>query len=116
MSRLIAVVLAALGCICIALASDEPRLTPILLTLTPDTAKAGDIVVATGNTLGKSAVGSLYLSKGEVLVKVAIVKQDEESISFKVPDEIKPGRFGLTVLTLGLNPIYVDEPVVLTVE
>ena len=116
MSRLIVVPLVALGCICIALAADEPQLTPLLLTLTPDTAKVGDIVVATGNTLGKSVVGSLYLSKGEVLVRVTIVKQDEASISFKVPDGTKPGRYGLTVLRLGLSPTYIDEPVVLTVE
>jgi hypothetical protein len=116
MWRLVVVVLLALGCIAILLASDEPRVTPLLSTLTPNPARAGNVVSAAGDSLGKTVVESVYLSQGDNLIKATIVSQDEQSISFKVPDNTKPGRFGVTVQTKGPRAMYIDEPVILTVE
>ena len=101
----------------IALAADEPyRPVPMIKAVSPDTAKAGDELTATGSNLTKALVAELYLIQGEQTIKVKITAQKEEAITFTVPSAIKAGRYQLMVLTTGSNPQYLEEPVYLTVE
>jgi|SRR5271157_6062542 len=101
----------------IAAAADEPyRPVPMIKAVDPDTAKAGDQLTATGTHLSKASVASLYMIQGEKTIQVSVQSQTEETIQFKVPADVKPGRFQLMILTTGANPQYLEEPVYLTVE
>lgn len=92
-----------------------PNLTPIIRTVDPDSAKAGDNATAAGTNLDKAQVASVYLTQGDLMVKVKVVDQNETEIKFTVPDA-KPGRYGITVLTTGKEPRYIDEPLFISVE
>lgn len=101
----------------ITAASDNPvRLTPLIHAVDPPAAKCGEQVVASGDYLGKTVVESLYLTMGEATTKVEIVNQTDTSITFKVPDKAKPGRMGVMILTTGIQPQYIDEPVSVVIE
>jgi len=93
-----------------------PILTPIVKTVDPDTTKAGTDVTAAGTTLGNVAVASVYLSQGDLMIKVKVISETDNEIKFTVPETVKPGRYGITVLTTGKDPRYIDEPVFLSVE
>ena len=98
-------------------ASDNPvRPTPVIRMVDPPAAKCGVEVVATGEHLDKDIVESLYLTVGEAVTKVEILKQSGSSISFKLPEKTTRGRYGLMVLTAGFQPHYIDEPVSVNVE
>jgi hypothetical protein len=88
----------------------------MMKAVTPDTAKAGDELTATGTHLDKSAVGRLYIIQGEKTLEVKIETQNEEAIKFKVSAEVKPGRYQLMVLTTGPTPQFLEEPVFFAVE
>ena len=101
----------------VVLASDGPvRPTPVIRMVDPPSAKCGAELVASGDHLGKTIVEALYLTQGEATTKVAILKQTDTSITFKIPDDTKAGRFGLMILTAGVSPQFLDEPVFLTVQ
>ncbi len=95
---------------------NAPSLTPIIKTVTPDTAKAGSDATASGTSLSDQQVASVYLSQGDLMVKVKINSETDTDIAFTVPDTLKPGRYGITILTTGKEPRYIDEPVFLSVE
>jgi hypothetical protein len=100
-----------------AAAIDQPvRPTPVVKVLAPSPAKAGDELIATGQHLGKDFVSAVYLTKGEDIVPLEVKSQAENSIRVKLPDTLKPGRFGFMVLTSGDVPRYIDEPVFLNIE
>ncbi len=82
----------------------------------PGVGRAGDLLVIQGINLDRANVAALYLTDGNVDIKVAIVAQSATSITFKIPPEAKPGRFALMVLTTGKAPKLIEEPVKLTVE
>ena len=65
--------------------------SPLLSTVDPDTGKEGDTVSAKGQSLGKKAVGELYLTDGKHDVKTVILEQADDEIKFKVP-KIGAGR------------------------
>jgi hypothetical protein len=112
-----ALVIIVLAAFVLAAAIDQPVApTPIIRTVTPSPAKAGDHVVAAGDNLGQQAVASLYLTKGEDTFEVVVQKQTDRTIEFTVPASQKAGRFGLMVLTRGEVPRYIDEPVYVTIE
>jgi len=101
----------------VVLAADGPvRPTPVIRTVDPPSAKVGVELVASGDHLGKTAVDALYLTQGEATAKVAILRQTDTSITFKIPADTKAGRFGLMILTAGISPQFLDEPVFLTVQ
>ncbi len=101
----------------IAAATNEPyHPVPMLKAVDPDTAKAGDQLTATGTNLTKASIANLYMIQGEKTIQVAIQSQTEQAIQFKVPADVKPGRFQLMILTTGANPQYLEEPVYFTVE
>ena len=90
--------------------------TPMMRTVAPDTAKAGDILTVTGENLDKAKVAEVYLTDGKTEVKVSIVEQTETTLKVKVPDNAKPGRARLMVLTTGTQPQYLEQPVAVVIE
>jgi hypothetical protein len=96
---------------------DEPvRPTPLVRTLAPSPAKPGAVLVAAGQNLGREFVASAYLTQGENTYQLEITNQMPESLKVRIPADLKPGRFGLMVLTRGETPRYIDEPVFVNIE
>ena len=95
--------------------AEFPRMT----TVDPMTAKAGAVITATGEHLDKNNVAELFLTDYKSDFKVEVTEQSATAIKFKVPDAVKPGRFGLVIRTPGTqaNPAkdYV-QPVKVTIE
>jgi hypothetical protein len=88
---------------------------PRVTTVEPDTGKVGDIVTAKGESLDKSSIGEVYLTAGSHDTKVEITEQTEAQIKFKVPQNVKAGRYHILVLTADEKSL-VEQPVVFTVE
>lgn len=98
-------------------ATDQPSQgVPVLSTVAPESAKAGAVVTAQGEYLDKSRVAGLFLSTDKTDVKVEIVQQTPTLIKFKIPAEAAPGRYGLTVLMAGREPMLLEQPVILVVK
>ena len=88
----------------------------MIRTVDPTTAQTGQEATANGSSLDKAQVASVYLSQGDLMIKLTVISQSETEIKFKVPETAKPGRYGITVLTTGKEPRYIDEPLFITVE
>ena len=82
-------------------------------TVDPATAKAGDVVAASGSDIGSDKVSELYLTTGSTDLKVEIVEQTEKTIKFKVPAAVKPGRWALMI---NVKSQLMELPVKITVE
>jgi hypothetical protein len=65
----------------------------------PLQAKAGDTVTAKGDGLSKADVDVFYLTDGKTDWKCQVVEQTATGIKFKVPDEIKSGRWAVMIHT-----------------
>jgi fibronectin type 3 domain-containing protein len=88
---------------------------PKVTTVEPDTGKVGDIVSVKGENLDKSSIGEVYLTDGSHDMKVQIAEQTATEIKFKVPENVKAGRYHILVLTADKKSL-VEQPVVFTVE
>ena len=88
--------------------------TPFMRVVEPPSAKPGDTVVVKGEALDKSRVSELYLTDGAKDFKMEIVQQNSTSITFKIPANTPPGRFGLMVL-MAKEPKFIEQPVNLIV-
>ena len=84
--------------------------------VTPDTAKAGDEVTANGEDIDGAKVDKLYLTNGKDDFEVQISEQTEKTIKFKIPANMKPGRWALMVQTKGADVKLMEQPTKLTVE
>jgi hypothetical protein len=85
-----------------------------LVSVEPDSGKAGDAAVAKGENLAKSKIGELYLTDGTKDVKAVITEQSEGEIKFKIPTA-PAGRYRLMLLTAN-KASMIEQPVVITVE
>jgi hypothetical protein len=90
--------------------------TPLMRSVTPDTAKVGDVITVSGEYLDKARVAEVYLTDGKSEVKTAIVSQSETELKVKIPAAAKPGRFRLMVLTTGSEPQFLEQPVTISIE
>jgi hypothetical protein len=88
---------------------------PKVTTVEPDTGKVGDIISAKGENLDKSSIGEVYLTEGSHDLKVQITEQTETEVKFKVPGNVKAGRYHILVLTADKKSL-IEQPVVFTVE
>ena len=88
---------------------------PRILSVDPDSGKVGDMVVAKGESLDKSAIGELFLTDGKIDTKVEIADQSEKEIKFKVPAAAKAGRYRLMIVTPKKDSA-IEQPVMFTVE
>jgi hypothetical protein len=82
----------------------------------PDTANVGDTVSANGELLGNTSVEVLFLTDGTNDFKVEVIEQTDTLIKFKVPINMKTGRYALMVQTRPPDPKLLEQPVKLTVN
>ena len=80
----------------------------------PLNAKPGDTVSAAGEGIDKAAVDTLYLTDGSNDFKCEVVGQTAKEIKFKVPADMKKGRWSLMVHTN--DGQLLQQPVKLNVE
>jgi len=89
--------------------------TPVMRTVNPESVKAGEVATVSGEYLDKSRVKELYLTNNSGDVKVQVLEQTPESIKFKVPEKVTPGRYNLLVLLVGDPERLIEEPARVTV-
>lgn len=100
-----------------ARASDKQWVpTPLMRTVSPDVVKPGDVVTVAGDYLDKTRVAEVYLTDGKNNTKVEVLEQTASEIKFKVPENAKPARLRLMVLTTGAEPQYLEQPVMVTIQ
>ena len=86
-----------------------------VLSVEPDYGKAGDELVAKGENLGSNSVRKLYLTDGQNDFEVEIKEQKAEMIRFRIPAKIELGQYRLMVLTDGVSPTLLEQPVICSV-
>lgn len=96
--------------------TEDKNGAPYMKSVEPATAKAGDVVKVVGDSLDKTRVTEVYLTKGNTDLKVQIVEQTAEFIRIKVPAAVVPGRYQLMFLMAGPDPKLLEQPVFLVVE
>jgi hypothetical protein len=69
-----------------------------------------------GDFLGKTRVDEVYLTDHTFDMKVKVLAQTEDSIEFRVPPFVKPGRLQLLVKTTGREPLLLEQPLYITIE
>jgi hypothetical protein len=100
----------------VAVDPTEPAPTPLMRTVEPGSAKVGTEVTVTGQNLGKELVAEVYLTLGKASYKVELVGQENTELKFKVPANVPPAAYRLTVLVKGAVPLLIEEPVRLVIE
>jgi hypothetical protein len=90
--------------------------TPMMHKVVPDSGKIGSVLQIKGDFLGKARVDEVYLTDHTFDMKVKVLDQTEDSIEFRIPPFVKPGRLQLLVKTTGKEPVLLEQPVYITVE
>ncbi len=49
-------------------------------------------------------------------MKVKVFDQTDQSIQFRIPPSVKPGKLQLLVKTTGKEPVLLEQPVYITVQ
>jgi len=94
----------------------QPLPTPVMRTVNPETVKAGEVATVSGEYLDKTRVAEVYLTDGNVDVKVEIIEQAANALKFRVPEKTAAGRYNLLVLLVDEVPKLIEEPARLKVE
>jgi hypothetical protein len=94
----------------------DPKPTPMMRTVEPVPAKAGEAVMIKGDHLSKDYITAVYISDGGKDRQVTLETQTEEAVSFRVPAELKPGTYKVIVLINAVEPLLIEEPVRLIVS
>jgi len=89
---------------------------PMMRVVEPGNGKVGDLITVTGENLDKGSVAKLILNDGTTDFPTPIAEQDATTLKFKIPANLKPGRFSLILLTRGKDPKEIEQPVKLTVD
>jgi hypothetical protein len=95
--------------------SPAPAPSPRMVSVEPDTGKAGDVLTVAGENLQKELVVKVYLFDGKNDIQCEVTEQSATSIKFKIPAKAT-GRLALEVLTSGKEPKLMEQPVKVTVE
>ena len=94
--------------------------TPLMRTVEPFKASAGERVVVSGDNLGNDRVASVFLADAKVKdpekIRLEIVSQSAQKVEIKLPATIKPGRYVFVVLLTDSQTTLLEEPVKLTIE
>jgi siroheme synthase (precorrin-2 oxidase/ferrochelatase) len=61
-------------------------------------------------------VDEVYLTDHTLDMKVKVLDQTEDTIEFRIPPSVKPGRLQLLVKTTGKQVLLLEQPVFITVE
>ena len=89
---------------------------PQMQNVEPKSGKIGSVLRATGLHLGKTKVEEVYLTDHTFDMMVKVLDQTDNSIQFRIPPSVKPGKLQLLVKTTGKEPVLLEEPVYITVE
>jgi hypothetical protein len=79
-------------------------------------ANTGEAVAATGDFLDRRSAAGLILVNGSQEIVATIVRQTNTQLVFQVPEAAALGRYQLRILTGGLRPRLVDQPVFLWIS
>jgi hypothetical protein len=93
--------------------------TPRMTSVDPDSGKRGDIVIVTGENIGKDHVAKLFLTDGgdgKNDVEVQIIEQTDTTIKFKIPAKTPSGRLALMILTSSKPAQLIEQPVKLSID
>ena len=105
-----------LSLLCLAGAASLPAQVPLMNKVLPDNGKIGSVLRIHGVFLDKNKVDEVYLTDHTFDMKVKVLDQTEDSIEFRIPPSVKPGRLQLLVKTAGKQPLLLEQPVFITVE
>jgi len=97
-------------------AKDGWKPTPLMRTVSPDDATAGDTLTITGEYLDKSRISDVYLTMGDDTFKLQMISQSETKVVVKVPAGVKTGRLRFMVLTSGLEPQFLEQPIMIAIR
>jgi hypothetical protein len=100
----------------VAVDPTEPTPTPLMRIVEPSVAKIGMEITVTGQNLGKECVAEVYMTQGKASYKVEVIEQTQTELKFKVPANVPPAAYRLTVLMKGAVPLLIEEPVRLIIE
>lgn len=89
---------------------------PRMISVEPTSGKVGDILTVTGENLEKTHVAEVFLTDGKNDLKVPVTEQAATTLKFRIPPNVKPGKWALMILTAGKDPKYIEQPVKVTVE
>jgi hypothetical protein len=90
--------------------------TPIMRSIQPDTVKRGSVLTVTGEYLDKTRIAEVYLTRGDDNFKLDMMFQSENRIVVKVPASVPVGRLRLMILTAGLEPQFIEQPLMIVIE
>ncbi len=95
----------------------ESRAMPRINLVEPTNSQAGAELTASGENLDQTNVTELRLTDGTNDFKVPITNQTATAIKFKIPNEIKPGRYGLVTFSKRTpRSLEIEQPVKIIVE
>ncbi|MDW8129118.1 MAG: IPT/TIG domain-containing protein [Bryobacterales bacterium] len=89
---------------------------PRMVSVEPTSGKVGDVLTVTGENLEKAHVAEVFLTDGKNDLKVPVTEQAATTLKFRIPPNVKPGKWALMILTTGKDPKYIEQPVKVTVE
>jgi hypothetical protein len=101
---------------CFGLAGALSAQIPQMNDVQPNGGKVGAVLRIHGISLGKAKVDEVYLSDHTLDMKVKVLDQKDDTIEFRIPPSVKPGRLQLVVKTAGKQPLILEQPVFITVE
>ena len=101
---------------CFGLAGALSAQAPQMNDVQPNGGKVGAVLRIHGVSLGKAKVDEVYLSDHTLDMKVKVLDQKDDTIEFRIPPSVKPGRLQLVVKTAGKQPLILEQPVFITVE
>jgi hypothetical protein len=105
-----------LSLLCFAGAASLSAQVPVMHKVQPESGSIGSVLKIQGDFLGKAKVDEVYLTDHTFDMKVKVLDQTDDSIEFRVPPFVKPGRLQLLVKTTGKEPLLLEQPVYITIE
>ena len=98
------------------LAASLTAQVPQMNSVSPDSGKVGAVVRAHGVFLGRDKVEGVYLSDHTLDMMVKVLTQSDDSIEFRIPPSVKPGKLQLVIKTAGKQAYLLEQPFYVTVE
>ena len=89
---------------------------PQMSTVQPGAGQVGAVLRIHGIYLDKAKVDEVYLTDHTLDMKVKVLDQTADTIEFRIPPSVKPGRLQLLVKTTGKQALLLEQPVFITVE
>jgi hypothetical protein len=105
-----------LSLLCSAGAASLSAQVPVMHKVQPASGSIGSVLKIQGDFLGKAKVDEVYLTDHTFDMKVKVLDQTDDSIEFRIPPFVKPGRLQLLVKTAGKEPLLLEQPVYITIE